>query len=65
MKRLDKLMKAAKCRAKLKEQQEVRQVFGRMSMAQLKELANENVPYERIREILASVDGLWLLEEGV
>lgn len=65
MKRLDKLMKVAKEKADIKAKEKVRQVFGRMSMAQLKELANENVPYERIREILASVDGLWLLEEGV
>ena len=65
MKRLDKLMKVAKEKADIKAKEKVRQVFGRMSMAQLKELANENVPYERIREILSSVDGLWLLEEGV
>lgn len=65
MKRLDKLMKAAKGRAELKEQQEVRRVFGRMTMAQLKELASDNVTHGRVREILASVDGLWLLEEGV
>ena len=65
MKRLDKLMKVAKGRAKLKEQQEVRQVFGRMTMAQLKELSSDSVTHGRVWEILASVDGLWLLEEGV
>lgn len=65
MKRLDKLMKVAKDKADIKAKEKVRQVFGRMSMAQLKELASDNVTHGRVREILASVDGLWLLEEGV
>lgn len=35
-----------------------------MTTEQLNELVNGNPSDERIKEILASVDGLWLLKEG-
>lgn len=42
-----------------------REVFERMTTEQLRELIAEPPPSdERIREILASVDGLHLLESG-
>lgn len=40
------------------------EAYNKMSLSQLKELANKNTPEERIREILASVDGLHLLGGG-
>lgn len=64
MKRLDKLLKTAKVQIDTRKRVKVAKVFGRMTTEQLYELADENPTDERIREILSSVDGLWLLEEG-
>ena len=64
MKRLDKLLKAAKIQADTRERDKVREIFERMTTEQLHELVDEPPTDERIRDILASVGGLWLLEEG-
>lgn len=64
MKRLDKLIKAATAKANTLDKQKVAEIFGRMTTEQLKELAEGEPTQERIREILASVDGLSLLGGG-
>lgn len=64
MKRLDKLMKVAKVQAHTRERDKVIKVFERMTTEQLHEIVDESPTDERIREILASVGGLWLLKEG-
>ena len=61
MKRLDKLLKAAKIQADTRERDKVREIFERMTTEQLHELVDETPTDERIRDILASVGGLWLL----
>lgn len=50
--------------ADTKAQIRKKEVFERMTTEQLNELVNGNPSDERIKEILASVDGLWLLKEG-
>lgn len=64
MKRLDKLLKAAKVQVDTRERVKVKKVLERMTTEQLHELIDESPTDERIREILASVGGLWILEEG-
>lgn len=63
-KKIDGLMKKVQENAERKREAEEMAVYNRMSLSQLKELANKNTPEERIREILASVDGLHLLGGG-
>ncbi len=58
------MLKAAKIQADTRESNKVREIFERMTTEQLHELIDESPTDERIREILASVGGLWLLEEG-
>ena len=64
MKRIDKLLKAAKIQIDIRERCKAREVFGRMTTEQLHEFVDENPTDERIREILISVGGVCLLEEG-
>lgn len=65
MDRLEKLYsKASDCIRQKKEEQK-RKVFEKMSISQLEELARDDLPTERMKEILASAGGLWLLEGGV
>lgn len=64
MKRLDKLIEAATAKANTLDKQKVADIFGRMTTEQLEELADGNPTKERIRDILASVDGLYLLGGG-
>lgn len=64
MKKLDRLVKAAMVQADTKAQIRKKEVFERMTTEQLSELVNGNPSDERIKEILAAVDGLWLLKEG-
>lgn len=64
MKKLDRLVKAAMVQADTKAQIRKKEVFERMTTKQLSELVNGNPSDERIKEILAAVDGLWLLKEG-
>ena len=58
------LVKAAMVQADTKAQIRKKEVFERMTTEQLSELVNGNPSDERIKEILAAVDGLWLLKEG-
>lgn len=46
------------------DEAEKRKVFERLSMDQLKELAFGDPSESRVKEILAAVDGLLLLESG-
>lgn len=64
MKKLDKLIKAATEKANTLDKQKVADIFGKMTIEQLEELAEGEPTQERIREILASVDGLSLLGGG-
>lgn len=64
MKRLDKLLKAAKVQVDTRERVKVKKVFERMTTEQLHELIDESPTDERIREIITSVGALWILEEG-
>lgn len=58
MKKLDRLVKAAMVQADTKAQIRKKEVFERMTTEQLSELVNGNPSDERIKEILAAVDGL-------
>lgn len=64
MKKLDRLIKTAMVQADTKAQIRKKEVFERMTTEQLNELVNGNPSDDRIKEILASVGGLWLLKEG-
>lgn len=64
MKKLDKLIEEVRTKAERKHEAKERAVYNRMTLEQLLELAYGNPSDERIREILASVDGLHLLGGG-
>ena len=64
MKKINKLLMIAKCEAMRKDEAEIANVFERLSMDQLKELAFGDPSESRVQEILAAVDGLHLLESG-
>ena len=64
MKKINKLLMIAKDEARRKDEAEKRKVFERLSMDQLKELAFGDPSESRVKEILAAVDGLLLLESG-
>ena len=59
---LEKLISIAKQQASQKAKQTEAAIYDRMTTDQLKELAYSNPSEDRIHEILASVDGLHLLE---
>ena len=63
MKKLEKLKFQAIEEAKKRREKEIRETYDRMTLEQLRELAEGNPTEERIREIFASVNGLHLLEE--
>lgn len=62
MTKLEKLISKAKQQAAQKAKQTEAAIYSRMTIDQLKELAYGNPDEERIIEIFASVDGLYLLE---
>lgn len=64
MKKINKLLMIAKDEARRKDEAEISKVFERLSMDQLKELAFGDPSESRVKEILAAVDGLLLLESG-
>lgn len=64
MKKINKLLMIAKDEAMRMDEAEKRKVFERLSMDQLKELAFGDPSESRVKEILAAVDGLLLLESG-
>lgn len=64
MKNVNRLLVSARREARRREQAETEQVFQRMTMEQLQEIVYGNPSESRLHEILASVDGLRLLESG-
>lgn len=66
MKKIDKLLIIAKNEglwdAARNSREELENTIGRLSTEHLRELVYENVSENRLREILASVGGLYLLE---
>lgn len=64
MKKIDKLLLIAKGKAQGQDAADIARVFARLSTDDLEELAYSNPNDSRIHEILASVDGLHLLESG-
>ncbi|MGN0745615.1 MAG: hypothetical protein ACI4ML_02945 [Aristaeellaceae bacterium] len=64
MRKVDRLLMMARETARSYDRRAIDAVFARMTTDQLRELAENDPTEERLREILASVDGLWLLESG-
>lgn len=62
--KINRLLAMARQEARRRDQAEIKQVFRRMTMEQLREIVYEDPTENRLREILASVDGLHLLESG-
>ncbi|MBQ7785917.1 MAG: hypothetical protein IJ381_07205 [Clostridia bacterium] len=62
--KINKLLVLAKREAKRREHAEIEKVFQQMTTDQLEEIAYGDPSENRLREILASVDGLHLLESG-
>lgn len=63
MQRIDKLLSTARRNAS-KGNEELIKAIGRMTTEQLDELVNGDPSEDRLKEILASVGGLHLLESG-
>lgn len=59
--KIDKLLKIAKQETMSKREAEILDIFGRMTTEQLKELAFDDLPEDRVKEIFESVGGLHLL----
>lgn len=64
MTKLDSMLIAVKRRAASYGVEEWKRIMGRMTTDQLYELVEGDPTDERIREIFASVDGLYLIESG-
>lgn len=64
MKKIDKLLLIAKGKAQGQDAASIARVLQRLSTDDLEELAYGEPEESRVREILASVDGLHLLESG-
>ncbi len=62
MDRIEKLTLIARQKSSSRRKTEIREIYGKMTMEQLEELADGNATEERIREIFASVGGLNILE---
>ena len=62
--KINRLLAMARREARRRDQVEIEQVFQRMTMEQLREIVYEDPTESRLHEILASVDGLHLLESG-
>ena len=62
--KINRLLAMARREARRRDQAEIEQVFQRMTMEQLREIVYEDPTESRLHEILASVDGLHLLESG-
>lgn len=60
--RLEKLISKARQKSGSRQKTEIREIYGRMTIEQLEELADGNPTEERIKEIFASVGGLHILE---
>lgn len=64
MQKINKLLTVAKAATSRKEHAQIKQVFARMTTDQLRELVYCAPSESRVHDILASVDGLHLLEGG-
>ncbi len=64
MDKLEKLISIARRKLSNRQETEIRDIYGKMTMEQLEELADGNPTEERIKEIFASVGGLHILESG-
>lgn len=64
MDKIEKLISKAKQKSGCKREAEIREIYGKMTIEQLIELADSNPSEERIKEIFASVGGLHILESG-
>ena len=64
MNKIEKLISIARQKSRYKRETEIREIYGKMSVEQLEELAEGNPTEERIKEIFASVGGLHILESG-
>lgn len=64
MGKLEKLISIARQKSSSRHKTEIRDIYGKMTMEQLEELADGNPTEERIKEIFASVGGLHILESG-
>lgn len=62
--KINRLLVMARHEARRRDQAEIEQVFQRMTTEQLREIVYGDPTESRLREILASVDGLHLLESG-
>lgn len=64
MGKIEKLISIARQKSSGRQKTEIREIYGRMTIEQLEELADGNPTEERIKEIFASVGGLHVLESG-
>lgn len=64
MRKIEKLLVNARETERRYERQAIDKVFRRMTTEQLRQLAIDDLTENQVREILASVDGLFLLESG-
>lgn len=64
MGKIEKLISIARQKSSGRQKTEIREIYGRMTIEQLEELADGNPTEERIKEIFASVGGLHILESG-
>ncbi|MGN1038701.1 MAG: hypothetical protein ACI4P0_04830 [Mailhella sp.] len=64
MRKIEKLLVNARETERRYERQAIDKVFRRMTTEQLRQLAFDDLTENQVREILASVDGLFLLESG-
>ena len=64
MGKLEKLISIARQKSSSRRETEIRDIYSKMTMEQLEELADGNPTEERIKEIFASVGGLHILERG-
>ena len=62
--KINRLLVIARQEVRRRDQAEIEHVFQRMTMEQLQEITHGDPTESRLREILASVDGLHLLESG-
>lgn len=64
MKKIDKMLASARILARNDEREAIESIVRRMTTPQLLEMVYDSPSESRVREILASVGGLHLLESG-
>lgn len=65
LKTIDRLLEEAKAKHLNKQEKEIREVFSRMTTKQLYILVYEQPTMKQLRDILGTVEGLWLLDGGI